>query len=61
MKELWSNNYSAVFNATMSRNRFCYLLARLRLDDKTTRAEARRYFVGIILCWIRIHYPKMKI
>ena len=43
VRELWSGNYSPVFNAAMSINRFSYLLSMLRLDDITVRDESRRY------------------
>lgn len=42
-RELWSGNYSPVFNAVMSFNRFSYLLSKLRTDDKATRDERRRH------------------
>jgi hypothetical protein len=42
VKELWSSlNGRAVFAATMSRNRFQYLLQIIRFDDKATRDERR--------------------
>ena len=42
-RELWSGNYSPVFIAAMSNNRFSYLLSMLRLDDIAVRDEAERY------------------
>lgn len=42
-RELWSGNYSPVFNAVMSVNRFSYLLSKLRTDDKATRDERRNH------------------
>lgn len=41
VKQLWTSNYSPIFAATMSRHRFTYLLAHLRMDDKTLRDAAR--------------------
>lgn len=40
-KQLWTSNYSPVFAAAMSYNRFCFLLSHLRLDDASLRREAR--------------------
>jgi hypothetical protein len=40
-KQLWTSNYSPVFAATMSANRFTFLLSHLRLDDIAVRDEAR--------------------
>ena len=39
---LWSGEFSNVFNATMTTNRFCYLLSMLRLDNIDTREEDKR-------------------
>jgi len=39
---LWSGNYGEIFQATMSMNRFSYLLGMLRLDDIALREEAKR-------------------
>ena len=37
LQVLWSGNYSSVFEATMSLNRFRFLAANLRFDDQATR------------------------
>lgn len=42
-RELWSGNYSPVFNAVMAVNRFCYLVAKLRTDDRSTRDARKRH------------------
>lgn len=41
VKQLWTSNYSPVFAATMSANRFSFLLSHLRLDDRSVRDEAK--------------------
>lgn len=41
VQELWGRDAAPVFGATMSYNRFAYLLSHLRLDRITERAEAR--------------------
>lgn len=42
-QELWGTDYSSVFAATMSYNRFVFLLSHLRLDDAAVREEARKH------------------
>jgi hypothetical protein len=42
-QELWGPDYSPVFAATMSYNRFVFLLSHLRLDNAAVREEARRH------------------
>jgi hypothetical protein len=42
-QELWGPDYSSVFAATMSYNRFSFLLSHLRLDNAAIREEARRH------------------
>lgn len=46
IRMLWSGYYGDIFNATMSMSRFSYLLSMLRLDNKETREEAKRYVSG---------------
>ena len=42
VQELWGGDYSAVFTATMSNERFRFLLSHLRLDDVRVRAAAKK-------------------
>lgn len=47
LDELWSNEYGPpVFRATMSKNRFIFLIKNLRFDNKATRMES--FFFGVI-------------
>lgn len=40
---LWNRDAKPIYGATMSFNRFAYLLSHLRLDDKDTREERRAH------------------
>jgi hypothetical protein len=42
-QELWGPDFSSVFAATMSYNRFVFLLNHLRLDNASAREEARKH------------------
>jgi hypothetical protein len=42
-QELWAGDANPVFGATMSLNRFRFLLSHLRFDDITVREEARKH------------------
>jgi hypothetical protein len=42
-QELWGPDYSSVYAATMSYNRFSFLLSHLRLDDAQVREEAKKH------------------
>jgi hypothetical protein len=42
-QELWGPDYSSVFSATMSYNRFVFLLSHLRLDNAAVCEEARKH------------------
>jgi len=46
VKQLWSIHYSPVFAATMSLNRFVFLLSHLRLDHKPSRDSTRDKFAA---------------
>nr|CAI5836574.1 unnamed protein product [Callosobruchus analis] len=42
VEELWSKQYGPpIFRATMSKNRFSFLIKNLRFDDKTTRNQRK--------------------
>ena len=46
VSQLWSVHYSPVFGATMSQNRFEFLLSHLRLDNKASRDTNRDKFAA---------------
>jgi hypothetical protein len=46
VSQLWSIHFSPVFAATMSQNRFSFLMSHLRLDHKPTRDISRDKFAA---------------
>ncbi len=46
VSQLWSIHFSPVFAATMSQNRFSFLMSHLRLDHKPTRDITRDKFAA---------------
>lgn len=48
--EIWSKEYGPpIFRATMSKNRFTFLIKNLRFDDKITRLERKKKLTSLLL------------